>query len=139
VHPGGHDRAHPARGAGGGALSAPLPPRHQPRPDDHEPTAFQTAVLRAVADLREGDLATYAEVAESAGHPGAGQAVANVLRSALEVPWWRVVPADGRLYRSHRAVQGPLLEAEGHGVDADGRIRPGAQGAVRTRSGRDAT
>jgi methylated-DNA-protein-cysteine methyltransferase-like protein len=95
-------------------------------------------VLQAVGDLHRGDLATYAEVAAMAGHPGAGQAVANVLRSSIDVPWWRVVPADGRIYRSHRRVQAPLLEAEGHRVEPDGRIRPGPQEAVRTRRGQDA-
>jgi methylated-DNA-protein-cysteine methyltransferase-like protein len=81
-------------------------------------------VLATVEELEVGDLATYAEVAEAAGHPGAGQAVANVLRSATGVPWWRVVPADGRIYRTHRPAQVPLLEAEGHQVDDDGRLRP---------------
>ena len=81
-------------------------------------------MLRAVEALGRGDLATYAEVAEAAGHPGAAQAVANVLRSATDVPWWRVLPADGRVYRTHRPMQVPLLEAEGHAVDDDGRVRP---------------
>jgi methylated-DNA-protein-cysteine methyltransferase-like protein len=112
-----------------------VPPRHRPWPDEHDPTPFQAAVVVAVRALARGDLATYADIAEAAGHPGAGQAVANVLRAAPDVPWWRVVPGDGRVYRSHRPVQVPLLEAEGHVVDEDGRIRSGPQGAVRTRRG----
>jgi methylated-DNA-protein-cysteine methyltransferase-like protein len=88
-------------------------------------------VVQALRSLRRGELATYAEIAEEAGHPGAGQAVANVLRAAPDVPWWRVVPADGRVYPSHRPVQGPLLEAEGHPVDPDGRIRPRGQAPSR--------
>jgi methylated-DNA-protein-cysteine methyltransferase-like protein len=114
-------------------VTEPRPPRHVPWPEDHRPTPFQAAVVAAVAELEPGDLATYAEIAEAAGHPGAGQAVANVLRSATGVPWWRVVPADGRVYRTHRAVQRPLLEAEGHAVDDDGRVRPADQDAVPTR------
>jgi hypothetical protein len=35
------------------------------------------------------------------------------------------VPADGRVYRSHCAAQTPLLRAEGHTVDDDGRVRSG--------------
>jgi methylated-DNA-protein-cysteine methyltransferase-like protein len=81
-------------------------------------------VVEAVGALRRGDLVTYADVAEEIGHPGAGQAVANVLRRAPGLPWWRVVPADGRVYRTHRPVQVPLLRAEGHDVDDDGRLRP---------------
>jgi methylated-DNA-protein-cysteine methyltransferase-like protein len=100
-----------------------LPPNGAPWPDEHEPTPFQRAVVETVAALRPGDLASYADIAEEAGHPGAGQAVANVLRRAAGLPWWRVVPADGRVYRSHRPVQIPLLRAEGHPVDDDGRIR----------------
>lgn len=100
-----------------------LPPKGAPWPDDHRATPFQAAVVEAVAALRRDDLVSYADVAEEIGRPGAGQAVANVLRRAAGLPWWRVVPADGRVYRTHRAVQVPLLRAEGHDVDDDGRIR----------------
>lgn len=98
-------------------------PKADPWPDDHEPTPFQAAVVAAVAGLRRGDLVTYAEIAEQLGRPGAGQAVANVLRRAPDLPWWRVVPADGRVYRTHRPTQIPLLREEGHAVDDDGWIR----------------
>lgn len=78
--------------------------------------------MAAVGALRTGDLVTYAEVAEQLGRPGAGQAVANVLRHAPDLPWWRVVPGGGRVYRTHRPTQIPLLRAEGHVVDDDGWI-----------------
>lgn len=81
------------------------------------PTAFQRAVIDAVAGLAPGELVTYGELAVELGRPGGGQAVANVLRAAPGLPWWRVLPADGRLYRSHAPVQAPLLAAEGHRVD----------------------
>jgi methylated-DNA-protein-cysteine methyltransferase-like protein len=81
-------------------------------------------VVTAVARLRPGDLVTYGEVAEQVGRPGGAQAVANVLRRAPGLPWWRVVPADGRLYRTHAPTQGHLLEGEGHEVDDERRIRP---------------
>jgi methylated-DNA-protein-cysteine methyltransferase-like protein len=100
-----------------------LPPKGRPWPSDHHLTPFQNAVVRAVADLRPGDLVTYADIADAAGHPGASQAVANVLRCAPRLPWWRVVPSDGRVYRTHRPVQIPLLRSEGHDVDEDGTIR----------------
>ncbi len=105
---------------------ARLPPGWSPWPDDHRLTEFQQAVVDAVAELQAGDLVTYGELAAEIGRPGSGQAVANVLRHADEVPWWRVVPAGGRLYRTHAPVQQPLLEAEGHVVDEDRRIRPGS-------------
>jgi methylated-DNA-protein-cysteine methyltransferase-like protein len=101
-----------------------LPPKGAPWPAGHRPTPFQEAVVQAVAALGRGDLVSYADVAEEIGHPGAGQAVANVLRHAPGLPWWRVVPADGRVYRTHRSVQVPLLRAEGHHVGDDGRVGP---------------
>jgi methylated-DNA-protein-cysteine methyltransferase related protein len=101
------------------------PPNAAPWPEDHRPTPFQQAVVDAVARLRPGDLVTYGELAEEIGRPGSAQAVANVLRSAPGLPWWRVLPADGRLYRTHAPVQGLLLEAEGHRVDEERRVRTG--------------
>jgi methylated-DNA-protein-cysteine methyltransferase-like protein len=80
-------------------------------------------VIDAVRALGRGDLATYAEIAEEVGRPGAGQAVANVLRRAPGLPGWRVVPADGRLYRSHAPVQARMLESEGHRIDENRRVR----------------
>ncbi len=88
-------------------------------------TAFQQRVADVVAGLLPGDLMTYAEVALEAGHPGAGQAVANVLRRVPGLPWWRVLPADGRLYRQHREAAAPRLRAEGHTIDVSGRVVAG--------------
>jgi methylated-DNA-protein-cysteine methyltransferase-like protein len=101
-----------------------LPPRGAPWPDEHEPTEFQRDVVRVVSELRPGELVTYGEIAEEVGRPGAGQAVGNVIRSAAGLPWWRVVPADGRLYCSHLEVQAPLLRAEGHRIDEHRRVHP---------------
>ena len=80
-------------------------------------------MIEVVRALAYGELATYGEIAEEVGRPGAGQAVANVLRRTTDLPWWRVVPAGGRLYRSHAPVQAPLLAAEGHDIDEARRIR----------------
>ncbi len=98
------------------------PPNAEPWPDLHVPTPFQREVVEAIRTLAKGDVVTYSEIAQEVGHPGAGQAVANVLRRAPDLPWWRVVPAEGRLYRSHAATQAPLLEAEGHRVDEHRRV-----------------
>ena len=76
-------------------------------------TEFQRLVVDAVSRLESGDVVTYQELADEIGRPGSAQAVANVLRSAPDLPWWRVVPTDGRLYRTHAPVQRALLEAEG--------------------------
>lgn len=82
-------------------MGSPPHPDARPWPDDHRPTAFQAAVVAAVEALRPGELVTFAEIADQVGRPGAGQAVANVLRGAPDLPWWRVLPGDGRLYRGH--------------------------------------
>jgi methylated-DNA-protein-cysteine methyltransferase related protein len=87
-------------------------------------TAFEQAVVDAVSGLQAGDLVTYGELAEEIGRPGSGQAVANVLRAAPDLPWWRVIPADGRLYRTHAPTQAPLLRAEGHAIDEHRRVHP---------------
>ena len=110
-------------------MSAPHP-NAAPWPDDHEATPFQRAVVDAVSSLRPGELVTFGELAEELGRPGGGQAVANVLRGVPELPWWRVVPAGGRLYRDLVAVQAPLLRAEGHRVDEHRRLHPADAGDV---------
>lgn len=103
-------------------VDVPLPPRAAPWPEDHRPTAFQQLVVDAVAALAPGELATYGDIALEIERPGSGQAVANVLRSAPDLPWWRVLPATGRLYCSHLPTQGPLLLAEGHVIDGHRRV-----------------
>ena len=90
-------------------------------------TAFQADVVFVVRSLVAGDVLTYGEVATEAGHPGAGQAVANVLRRVPGLPWWRVVPSSGRIYRQHVAVAAPLLRAEGHEVDEHRRLHVGGR------------
>lgn len=110
-------------------------PDAKPWPDDHRPTAFQAAVVEAVEALEPGDLVTFSEVAEQIGRPGSGQAVANVLRGAPDLAWWRVLPSDGRVYPNLAAVQVPLLRAEGHTVDGHRRVHPGrADDAATSRS-----
>ena len=87
-------------------------------------TPFQAAVAQLVRGLVPGEVMTYAEVATEIGRPGSGQAVANVLRRVPGLPWWRVIPSTGRLYRTHAPVQAPLLRADGVAVDDEGRVRP---------------
>lgn len=103
--------------------SGALPPGGRPEPPERL-TDFQQAVVALVADLAPGEVVTYADVAAEVGRPGSAQAVANVLRRVPGLPWWRVIPSTGRIYRTHAPVQVPLLRAEGVEVDADRRVRP---------------
>jgi methylated-DNA-protein-cysteine methyltransferase related protein len=76
-------------------------------------TDFERRVLAVVTALRPGEIATYGEVAEEAGHPGAARAVGNILAGNEGLPWWRVVAASGRLVQGHEAEQARRLRAEG--------------------------
>lgn len=97
------------------------------RGDAQEPsstplTPFQSAVVDLVGGLTAGEVMTYAEVADEIGRPGSGQAVANVLRRVPGLPWWRVIPSTGALYRTHAPTQAPLLRVDGVSVDEEGRV-----------------
>jgi methylated-DNA-protein-cysteine methyltransferase-like protein len=84
---------------------------------------FETAVAAAVLALRPGQVATYGEIAEEAGHPGAARAVGNWLRHTTEtVPWWRVVNAAGRMAPGSADEQRRRLEAEGVVFTLSGRV-----------------
>jgi methylated-DNA-protein-cysteine methyltransferase-like protein len=76
-------------------------------------TEFERRVRAVIGALRPGEIATYGEVAEEAGHPGAGRAVGNILADSEDLPWWRVVAASGRLVPGHEAEQARRLRAEG--------------------------
>jgi len=85
---------------------------------------FEDAVRRVVGRLRPGEVVSYGEVAAEAGHPGAGRAVGRLLaRGLADVPWWRVVRADGAVVSPHAAEQARRLAAERVDV-VDGRVRP---------------
>jgi methylated-DNA-protein-cysteine methyltransferase-like protein len=81
-------------------------------------TPFERDVLAVLRRLRPGDVVSYGEVAEEAGHPGAARAVGGVLaRTRRPLPWWRVVTAAGRLAPGKEAEQARRLAAEGVAVD----------------------
>jgi len=83
-------------------------------------------------------LATYGEVAEEAGFPGAARAVGNVLARNEGLPWWRVVSSTGRLVPGHERVQAQRLRAEGVDV-LGGKVRQGGRTIVRHRVGGEAS
>lgn len=85
------------------------------------------AVVRRIP---RGRVATYGQIAALAGFPGharqAGYAMA-ALPDESDVPWHRVVNARGEVSRRaggpvFEKIQRALLEAEGVGFDAAGRI-----------------
>jgi alkylated DNA nucleotide flippase Atl1 len=73
-------------------------------PSDHP---VHRRILAAIDAIPEGFVRTYGDLS-----PGAPRLTGTVLRMAdREVPWWRVVRADGSLAKGDR--QRALLEAEG--------------------------
>lgn len=68
-------------------------------------------VLMAVG---EGEVTTYGDVADVAGHPKQARLVGRILATTdHDVPWWRVVDASGRLRATDRVLQAELLGSEG--------------------------
>ena len=87
-------------------------------------TPFEEAVVAVLSSLGPGDVVTYGEVAAEAGYPGRARAVGRILATSdLDLPWWRVVTADGRLAPGHEAEHARRLRAEGVPV-TDGHVRP---------------
>jgi AraC family transcriptional regulator of adaptative response/methylated-DNA-[protein]-cysteine methyltransferase len=101
------------------ALNAYLQNR-QPRPEvplDLKGTAFQVKVWEFLLGLRDGEVASYSEVAEAIGRPKAVRAAASACaanRVAVLVPCHRILRADGGLggYRWGLERKRALLDAE---------------------------
>jgi methylated-DNA-protein-cysteine methyltransferase-like protein len=87
-------------------------------------------VAAAVALIPRGKLATYGQIAELIGAYGRARQVGWALRRLAlpsEVPWHRVVNAQGRISLSPSRegsdwIQRDLLLAEGIPVDGQGRL-----------------
>lgn len=75
---------------------------------------FADRVHAVVRGLPPGTVASYGEVAAEAGAPGAARAVGRVLASSdVDLPWWRVVTAGGRLAPHKEREQAAHLAGEG--------------------------
>jgi methylated-DNA-protein-cysteine methyltransferase-like protein len=75
---------------------------------------FAEAAEAVIRSLQPGEVVTYGEVAADAGRPGAARAVGHLLATQpADLPWWRVVAANGRLVPGHEAEHARRLEAEG--------------------------
>lgn len=76
------------------------------------PSPFEAAVRRVLRRLPPGQTLSYGRVAALAGRPGGARAVVQVLRRAPDLPWWRVVRADGTFAPQVAEEQARRLEAE---------------------------
>ncbi len=76
------------------AFSVPIPPLSP------EGSRFARDVYKATAEIAPGSTASYGEIAERAGYPGASRAVGGAMSRTpvpLFVPCHRVIRSDGRL------------------------------------------
>jgi methylated-DNA-protein-cysteine methyltransferase-like protein len=103
-----------APAAGDAGHTMPWMPTSRGR--NRAPGQFEDAVRAVVEGLRPGELATYGEVAEESGFPGAARAVGGVMARSQGLAWWRVVAANGRLVPGHEAEQARRLRSEGIAV-----------------------
>jgi methylated-DNA-protein-cysteine methyltransferase-like protein len=91
---------------------------------------FYDEVYRATCMIPRGRVTTYGTIAAMLGRPMASRAVGYALRAlpdGSEVPWHRVINAQGRISLKARHPhetdrQRERLEAEGIVFDADARV-----------------
>jgi methylated-DNA-protein-cysteine methyltransferase-like protein len=81
-------------------------------------------VYVVVAQVPRGRVISYGQIARLIGRPGAARQVGWAMRRCPEdLPWQRVVMADGRITGGDYAAQRrALLQAEGVAFLADGRV-----------------
>lgn len=71
-------------------------------------------IIDVIRSLREGEVATYGDIADDAGFPRHSRLVGQILaRTDDDLPWWRVVNSVGRLVPGNEFEQVALLKAEG--------------------------
>lgn len=73
--------------------------------------AFKERVLGVVRTIAEGEMLSYAEVANRAGSPNAFRVVGSIMKanSDLSVPCHRVVRSDGKI-GEYNGLRGPSKE-----------------------------
>jgi methylated-DNA-protein-cysteine methyltransferase related protein len=100
-------------------------------------------IVSVLVSLDPGEVTTYGDVADVAGHPGRARLVGRILAmggsgDVPDLPWWRVVNAGGRLVPGHEHEQAVLLRGEGVDVRAGRVVRApvGRFAELRSRRGR---
>ncbi len=73
-------------------------------------------MLRVVARIPKGRVATYGDVAYAAGYPGAARQVAWALHGSRGLPWQRVLGAGGKILLTGDAGMEQRLRLEQEGV-----------------------
>jgi methylated-DNA-protein-cysteine methyltransferase-like protein len=85
-------------------------------------------IVAVLVALQPGEVTTYGDVAATAGYPRHARLVGRILGiTDVEVPWWRVVNAAGRLVPGAEREQAALL-AEEDVIVRDGHVRRAPHG-----------
>jgi methylated-DNA-protein-cysteine methyltransferase-like protein len=90
---------------------------------------FRERVLDLIANIPEGRVMTYGQLAEVAGMPRHARAVGDILHGLsleTDLPWWRVINSSGKIstYKVGTGeYQRGLLEKEAVQFDANGKIK----------------
>lgn len=90
-----------------------------------DPTAAERErrIIDVLMALQPGEVTTYGDVAETAGYPRHSRLVGRILQTTdVDVPWWRVVNAAGRLVPGAEREQAALL-AEEDVIVRNGHVR----------------
>jgi methylated-DNA-protein-cysteine methyltransferase related protein len=95
-------------------------------------TEFTSKVMKIIHQIPCGKVATYGQIAELAGKPGAARGVSWILHSSAKahgLPWQRVLGAKGRisfpLGTRHFNEQRRLLEKENVIFSENGHVEMG--------------
>lgn len=88
----------------------------------HIDSEYVNAVLAAVDAIPAGHVMTYGGVAHVVGRGGPRQVGQVMRRHGTDVPWWRVIRADGSPATCHQGSAPALLIAEGTPMLRNGRV-----------------
>ncbi len=107
-------------------------PRAEPKPEPGQLAVVHPTYARfyeVIAQIPEGAVATYGQIARLAGLPGRARQVGyslHALPPGSPIPWQRVINARGEIslpaLGGRRARQRRLLEREGVRFNARGRV-----------------
>ncbi len=90
---------------------------------------FRERVLDVIANIPQGRVMTYGQLAEVAGMPRHARAVGDILHGLsleTDLPWWRVINSSGKIstYKVGTGeLQRGLLEREAVQFDANGKLK----------------
>lgn len=87
--------------------------------------SFQTKVYKTVKRIPLGEILTYKDVAERAGHAQAWRAAGNVLakNKNSQIPCHRVIKSDGEIGNYNRGIKTKLYLLKKEGIIFDKQNR----------------